>query len=114
MNICENYIKLKNISKCEEVLEEINLYIDESQIEVIIDVNLIWYRVYTLRELSREAEYILMDMYNLAKKNDLFKQAAQLSVMLGKFYIDRKNDAEAAKYLDEGVNIFRKIGILKN
>ena len=34
--------------------------------------------------------------------------------MLGKFYIDRKNDAEAAKYLDEGVNIFRKIGILKN
>lgn len=114
MNICENYIKVKNISKCEEVLEEINSYIDESEIEVIIDVNLIWYRVYTLKELSREAEYILIDMYNLAKKNDLFKQVAQLSVMLGKFYIDRKNDAEAAKYLDEGVNIFRKIGILKN
>ena len=34
--------------------------------------------------------------------------------MIGKFYIDNKKEVEAAKYLDEGVNIFRKLGILKN
>ncbi|MGG7142389.1 helix-turn-helix domain-containing protein [Clostridium nigeriense] len=114
INICENYIKLKDISKCEELLGEINSYLDEGDIESLIELNLLWYRIYTIKELSREAEYVLLDTYNLAKANDLQKQLGKLSIMLGKFYIDNKRDAEAAKYLDEGVNIFRKIGILKN
>lgn len=114
MNICENYIKLKDISKCEEILTEINIYLDESDVEKLIDLNLLWYRIYILRELSKEAEYVLLDTYDLARKNNLQKQAGQLAIMIGKFYIDNKKDIEAAQYLDEGVNIFRKIGILKN
>ncbi|MGG7056804.1 helix-turn-helix domain-containing protein [Clostridium nigeriense] len=114
INICENYIKLKDISKCEELLGEINTYLDEGDIEGLIELKLLWYRIYTIKELSREAENVLLDTYNLAKANDLQKQLGKLSIMIGKFYIDNKRDAEAAKYLDEGVNIFRKIGILKN
>ena len=34
--------------------------------------------------------------------------------MVGKFYIDHKNDNQAAKYLDEGVSIFKELGILQN
>lgn len=114
MNICENYIKLKDISKCEKLLIEVNNYLEEGDIENLIDLNLLWYRIYALKELSKEAEYVLLDTYNLAKNNNLQKQAGQLAIMIGKFYIDNKKDIEAAKYLDEGVNIFRKIGILKN
>lgn len=114
INICENYIKLKNIPKCEEILEEINLYIEENDIEKLIELKILWFRIYTIKEMQREAEYTLLDSYNLAKTNKLQKQAAQLAIMIGKFYIDNKKDFEAAKYLDEGVNIFKEIGILKN
>ena len=114
MNICENYIKLKDINKCEDVLNEVSSYLDESDIENLIELNLLWYRIYILKEMFKEAEYILLDTYNLAINNRLQKQAGQLAITIGKFYIDNKKDIEAAKYLDEGVNIFRKIGILKN
>ncbi|GAA0084291.1 helix-turn-helix domain-containing protein [Clostridium sp. MB05] len=114
INICENYIKLKNIPKCEEVLEEISYYLEEDDMGRLIDLNILWYRIYTIKEMSKEAEYILLDTYKLAKANNLYNQAGQLAIMIGKFYIDNKKDFEAAKYLDEGVNIFKEIGILKN
>ncbi|WP_352417505.1 helix-turn-helix transcriptional regulator [Clostridium tertium] len=114
INICENYIKLKNISKCEEVLEEIASYIEEEDMEKLIDLNILWYRIYTIKEMTKEAEYILLDTYKLSRSSNLKKKSAQLAIMIGKFYIDNKRDFEAAKYLDEGVNIFKEIGILKN
>ncbi|MGL5380295.1 helix-turn-helix domain-containing protein [Clostridium sp.] len=114
INICENYIKLKNIVKCEEVLKEISSYLKEDDIEGLIEYNLLWYRIYTIKEMQKEAEYILIDTYNLAETNGLYKKAGQVAIMIGKFYIDNKKDFEAAKYLDKGVNIFREIGILKN
>ncbi|WP_291648858.1 helix-turn-helix transcriptional regulator [Clostridium sp.] len=114
INICENYIKLKNISKCEEVLEEIDSYIEEEDMDKLIDLNILWYRIYTIKEMTKEAEYILLDTYKLSRASNLQKKSAQLAIMIGKFYIDNKRDFEAAKYLDEGVNIFKEIGILKN
>ncbi|AYE35018.1 helix-turn-helix domain-containing protein [Clostridium septicum] len=114
INICENYIKIKNIPKCEEVLKEINGYLKEDDLEGLVEYNLLWYRIYIMKEMPKEAEYILLDSYNLAKANNLNKKAGEIAIMIGKFYIDNKKDFEAAKYLDEGVNVFRKIGILKN
>ena len=114
INICENHIKLKNIKKCEEVLKEIHSYLKDDDIENLIEINILWYRIFILKDDKKEAENILLDTYRLAKVNELYKQAGQLAIMIGKYYIDNKKDFEAAKYLDEGVNIFREIGILKN
>lgn len=114
INICENHIKLKNIKKCEEVLKEILSYLKDDDIENLIEMNILWYRIFVLKDDKKEAENILLDTYRLAKVNELYKQAGQLAIMIGKYYIDNKKDFEAAKYLDEGVNIFREIGILKN
>lgn len=113
-NICENYIKLKDIEKCESTLKEINGIIDENYIENIIEYNLLWYRVYTIKEMYREAENILIDTFNLANANGIYKKAAQVAIMIGKFYIDWKKDSEAAKYLDQGVNILKDLGVLNN
>ena len=41
------------------------------------------------------------------------EEAADISIKLGKFYVDSKKDKEAVKYLSEGVEIFKRIGILK-
>lgn len=113
-NICENYIKLKDIEKCETTLKEINHVIDENFVENVIEYNLLWYRVYTIKEMYKEAEHILIDTFNLAKANELSKKAAQVAIMIGKFYIDWKQDSEAAKYLDQGVSILKELGVLTN
>ena len=114
INICENHIKLKDLEKCEEVLNEVSNCIEEGNVEQLIEYKLLWYRVYTIRERYVEAENILIDTFNLAKANGVDKKAAQVAIMIGKFYIDNKKDSEAAKYLDQGVNIFRDLGILNN
>ena len=36
-----------------------------------------------------------------------------LLILLGRYYIGIKKDYEAAKYLNEGIKIFRNLGILK-
>ena len=113
-NMCENYIKVKDLSNCELILSEINRVIDENDIEYIIEYNLLWYSVYTIKEMYKEAENILIDTYNLANTYGLNKKAAQVAIMIGKFYIDWKKDGEAAKYLDQGVNILRDLGVLNN
>ena len=94
--------------------KKINGYLKEDDLEGLVEYNLLWYRIYIMKEMPKEAEYILLDSYNLAKANNLNKKAGEIAIMIGKFYIDNKKDFEAAKYLDEGVNVFRKIGILKN
>lgn len=114
INICEGYIKIKEIDKCEEVLEEIKTLIDGTDVEQIIEQNLLWYRVYTIKEMADEAELVLLETFNLAKVNGLEKGAAELAILLGRYYIGIKKDYEAAKYLDEGVKIFRNLGILNN
>lgn len=114
INICEGYIKIKEIDKCEEVLEEIKTLIDGTDVEQIIEQNLLWYRVYTIKEMADEAELVLLETFNLAKVNGLEKRAAELAILLGRYYLGIKKDYEAAKYLDEGVKIFRNLGILNN
>ena len=114
INICENYIKLKDLDKCEEVLDEIRSLIDESSIPQLVEYNLLWYRIYMIREMYNQAENILIDTFNLAKNNGLEKRAAQVAIIIGKFYIDLKKDREAAKYLEQGVTIFKELGILNN
>ena len=110
--MCENYIKIKEIDKCENILKEINLIIDESLVENVINYNLLWYRVYTIKEMYKEAENMLIDTFELAKENGVAKKAAQIAIMIGKFYVDWKRDNESTKYLDYSVNVLKELGIL--
>lgn len=112
INICNNYLKLKDVTSCEDLLDEIYDRLTESDVEERVQCNLILYRLHILNDDLVEAEHILIDTYKYAKNVDLDKKAGELAVMLGKFYMDNKDDKKAAMYLDEGVGIFRKIGVL--
>ena len=112
INICEGYIKIKEISKCEKVLSEIDTFIDISNVEQVIEKNILNYRLYTIKEKFDEAECILLETFNIAKANGLNKKAAEVAILIGRYYIGVKREAEAARYLDEGVSIFRELGIL--
>ena len=95
-------------------LSEIENLIDESNVEQIIEKNILCYRLYTIKEKFDEAECILLETFNIAKINGLNKKAAEIAILIGRYYIGFKREAEAARYLDEGVSIFRSLGILNN
>lgn len=113
VNICENYIKLKNISSAEEVLEEIMENINDGSEKTLIQYYLLKYRIAMLQANMKDAENTLIMALNFVRNMDYTKEIAEIAIMLGKFYIDNGKDKEAAQYLNEGVETFKKIGLLK-
>ncbi|WP_297632445.1 helix-turn-helix transcriptional regulator [uncultured Clostridium sp.] len=114
INICQNYLKIKNIKKCKNVLENIYSLLSDNDKQAKIECLLIEYRMYQIEEDLEKAEKILLEAYNFACNNEIQDKIAELSIILGKFYIDLKKTEKAEKYLDRGVGIFREIGVLKN
>lgn len=114
INISKNYLKIKDLNKCAEILDDIENRLTENNKDEMIECNLVRYRMAIINGRDIEAEQILLDSYKFAKSNELYQRAGELAIMIGKFYLDNKNDENAAKYLDEGVSIFRDIGILNN
>jgi tetratricopeptide (TPR) repeat protein len=112
-NICENYIKLKSIDKAKEALEHILEHVEEGNYKALSKYYLLKYRVDLLEGNTIEAENTLLQALNFVKEQEQTKEAAEISIMLGKFYIDGGRDKEAAKYLNEGVELFNKLGIIK-
>ncbi|MGL4991011.1 MAG: helix-turn-helix domain-containing protein [Sarcina sp.] len=114
INICENYIKLKDVDKAYIALNDIKSIILNDDIERILDYNSLNYRIAILEENMEKAEFILLDMLHISEKYNLDKRNAEICITLGKFYLDLKRDYESAKYLDKGINNLKKIGIIKS
>ncbi|MHC6180761.1 helix-turn-helix domain-containing protein [Clostridium sp. JNZ X4-2] len=114
VNICENYIKLKDIESSKKVLDEIMNRVDEGNNKTLVYYYLLKFRINMLESNKKEAENTLIMALNFANNMDYIEEAAKISITLGKFYIDNNMDKEAAKYLNEGVENFKKIGMLKD
>lgn len=113
INICENYIKLKDINNSRIVLNEIfnSENINEKN---KIKCFLLQYRVNILDKNYEKAEEALLEALEHAKKSNLHEEEGEVSIIIGKYYLENGNDKAAAKYLDLGVEAFKKIGILRN
>ena len=72
------------------------------------------HRILTVEEKTEEAKDILVSTYNMAKEFNLNEEASNLAIAIAKFYSDKREDDLAKKYLDEGVEIFKKMGKLQN
>lgn len=114
INLCKSYIKVKDLSLCKEILNEIQIKIDNNNISKVIEFNLIKYRIFIIEEKFEEAEEVLVSAYKIAKENRLYEEASYLAVKIGKFYLDKKEEDLAKKYLDESVEIFKNMGFLQN
>lgn len=113
INMCENYIKIKNITKCVEILKVIKSNLSVDDVEKIIEYNILCFRIHVLQDNIEEAETILLDALNIAKENKIYKKEADIAIKIGKFYLEYKRDYEAAKYLDYGINALKKAEIIK-
>lgn len=112
INICDNYIKMKDPDNCDKVLEEIYEYVENGNEEAIIDYYLLSHRVELLKNNVLSAENSLIMALNFAKNMERMKKAGEISILFGKFYIEINKKTDAAKYLNEGVIIFKELGIL--
>lgn len=113
INICENYIKIKDISSAKEILKEIMDNKDNGNELTLYSYYLLKYRIDMIEDDKQEAENTLMIALDYAKAAELKNEIAEVSILIGKFYIDNGKDVEAAKFLSEGVETFKKLGILK-
>ena len=112
-NICENYIKIKSISEAKEALQHILEYVEDGNHKALRQYYLLKYRIDLLEGNMIDAENTLLDALSFVKKLEQMKESAEIAIMLGKFYIDGGRNKDAAKYLNEGVELFKSLGMIK-
>lgn len=112
-NICDNYIKLKNVESAREVLREIMENISTENADSLIKYYLLKYRVDILDKNIKDAEKTLLMALDYAKEVSLTKYVGELSITIGKFYMDNGDDKQAAQYLSQGVEAFKQLGVVK-
>ena len=108
IGICNNYLKVKDIKKCEEILINIEDVLDENDIDRIIQCNLIRYTIYNIEGQADEAKEVLINTYYIAKENGKLAKAGELAMRVGKYFIDRKDEEQATYYLNEGIKLFNE------
>lgn len=113
-NICENYIKLKDTENSQKVLNEIGEVVDSSNPSDMLKYYMLIYRVNIMNKNFTEAENTLFMSLRYAENMGLDKETAEISLIMGKYYIDNGSDVEAAKYLNKGIEKLKKIGMLKD
>lgn len=113
-NICENYIKLKDTENSQKVLNEIGEVVDSSNPSDMLKYYMLIYRVNIMNKNFNEAENTLFISLRYAENMGLDKETAEISLIMGKYYIDNGSDVEAAKYLNKGIEKLKKIGMLKD
>ncbi|WP_234122180.1 helix-turn-helix domain-containing protein [Clostridium hydrogenum] len=113
-NICDNYIKLKDTENCRKILQEISDNLESSNYVDMLKFYMLTYRVELMNKNFKEVENTLFMALRYAENLDLDKEVAEISLIMGKYYIDNGNDVEAAKYLNKGIEKFKSIGILKD
>lgn len=112
-NICENYIKLKDVENSRKTLEEILDNVSDESDSNIIKYYLLKYRVDILDKNIRHAEETLLMALQYAENMSLTEQIGEIYIITGKFYIDNGDDKKAAQYLHHGVEAFKELGIIK-
>lgn len=113
MNICENYIKVKDAEKAKELLEEILDNKDNGNILTLYKYYLMKYRVDILEGNLDKAENTLLLALEYTKAAELNDEFAKIAILIGKFYMDYGKDKQAARYLNLGVETFEDLGVLK-
>lgn len=113
INICENYIHLKDVYKAKSVLEEIINITKDKNGKIHINSYLLKYRIEILEGNLKEAEHTLKTALEFVTFNEYKKEQAEISFIIGKFYIDYGQEKRAEEFLLRGVESFKGLGAFK-
>lgn len=106
--ICMNYIKLKDDTNAQKVLEKIeeNIHcVDKNDYTLICKYNILKYKVELLEKKYDAAEATLLNTLDYIIEAGCLSEGAEVAITLGRFYMDLGREEEAEKYLDMGVNL---------
>lgn len=113
-NLCDNYIKIKDIENSKNIIQEIHENISKTDNKDFVKFYRLKYRVNVLDKNFKEAEESLAMALKYAQEFSLFKETGEVAILMGKFYLENGDSKGAAQYLDMGVEAFKKIGVLKD
>jgi tetratricopeptide (TPR) repeat protein len=113
INICENYIKKKDVQNAKQTLQHIMDNTLEDNHKVRLEYYILKYRIEILDSRIKEAEDTLKTALSFVSSSGLKREEAEVSMLLGKFYSDKGQEKDASKYLVRGVEIFRALGVFK-
>lgn len=113
IDVCKAHLKLKNIEQCETIVHKISNIIDADDIKRQIECKLMQYTIFNVLERHAEAEEILIEAYNIAKETGDLLKAGELAMRIGKHFMNKKEEGQAAYYLEEGIKLFEEIGLVK-
>lgn len=114
IDICKNYLKLKNTEQCSKILKTIENSFEENDVDRKIECKLIKYTMFSIDDKVEQAESVLIDTYLLAKNSGRLAKAGELAMRVGKYFIDKKEEEEASYYLNQGIKLFDEAEKLKN
>jgi transcriptional regulator with XRE-family HTH domain len=113
INICENYIKKKDVQNARQTLEQIMDKSVQDNYKGRIEYYLLKYRIEVLDSNIKEAEETLKSALSFVSSSGLKREEAEICMLLSKFYTDKGQEKEAFNYLSRGVEIFRALGVFK-
>lgn len=108
VNICEEYIKIKDIKSAKEILDEIMNEAQNGPKIELIKYYLLKYKLDMYEGNLLEAENNLIIGLNLSKSEGYKKGVQKFCMILGKYYLDKDDNVLATKYLSEGVESFKE------
>lgn len=114
IDICKNYLKIKDIEKCKVLLEDIENNLEATDIDRKIKCQLIRYTILNIEEETEEAKNVLINTYLLARENGRYLKAGELAMRVGKYFNDNKDESQASYYLNEGIRLFSEAEQLQN
>lgn len=113
IDVCTCYLKLKNTEQCNKILKNIESSIAENDVDRKIKCKLIKYTLFNIEDKVEQAENVLIDTYILAKDSGKLVKAGEIAMRVGKYFMDRKEEEEAAFYLNQGIKLFDEAEKLK-
>jgi transcriptional regulator with XRE-family HTH domain len=113
IDVCTCYLKLKNTEQCNKILKNIESSIAENDVDRKIKCKLIKYTLFNIEDKAEQAENVLIDTYILAKDSGKLVKAGEIAMRVGKYFMDRKEEEEAAFYLNQGIKLFDEAEKLK-
>ena len=113
INICNNYIHLKDINNSKLLLQEIYTKNENYNGKIKIDCYLIKYRLDILEGNLINAENTLKEALDYVNNNGYIKEKGEIAFTIGKFYIDYGQEKKAEEFLLKGIDAFKSLGVFK-
>ncbi|WP_244834904.1 helix-turn-helix transcriptional regulator [Clostridium sp. BJN0001] len=108
IEIAKAYLSIKDIDKSSEILDEIESHLSKDDIELNIKCEVMRQ---TIDNINGNYDNIhgLIECLGYAEENDKINEAFELSMRIGKHYIDREDEEKAKTYLENGIKYYNII-----